>query len=106
MMCFHTGHTASTSISLISEIREDKPFLAHLCFLARPYGEALARGELALRIEKGFRASRIMRKAGRWRPHHGGNCYPWPQCAAHASFDELTRLMRLAEQSAAEPRGV
>jgi (1->4)-alpha-D-glucan 1-alpha-D-glucosylmutase len=79
-----------------------QPFLVHLCLLARPYGEVLDRGGLALRIEQGI--PRVTHYAHSWplSPASWGSLLSAAAVRAHDSFDEMTRLMRIAEPGEAD----
>jgi (1->4)-alpha-D-glucan 1-alpha-D-glucosylmutase len=74
-----------------------QPFLVQLCFLARPYGEALDTGELVLQIEKGI--PRVTHYAHSWplAPGSWGKLLSRAPVPADSCFAEMERLMRMAD---------
>ncbi len=76
----------------------DQPFLAHLCFLARPYGAALEAGELTLHIENGI--PRVLHYEHSWPLAPASWGILLSQAAlADDCFHELERLRRIADPS-------
>ncbi len=85
-------------------IPQAEPFLAHLCSLARPYGDALDAGELTLHIEEGI--PRVIHHEHSWpmAPASWGKLLSpvMAQAPANCCFHEMERLRRIADPGEAE----
>jgi (1->4)-alpha-D-glucan 1-alpha-D-glucosylmutase len=88
--------------------RRTKPFIVHVCSLARPYGAALEAGELTLHIENGI--PRVTHYEHSWplAPASWGKLLSMAPAPArgptHADcgFREMERLLRIADPSDAD----
>jgi (1->4)-alpha-D-glucan 1-alpha-D-glucosylmutase len=81
-----------------------KPFLVHLCALARPYGAALDGGELTLNIEEGIPRVKHYEHSWPLAPASWGKLLRPVMAPAPADccFHEMERLRRIAEPSASD----